>query len=61
VDLTTILRALAIVGETTEAGTQLFEGFMPLVSRQEQALLIERYTAAGHRQSCTRVPGEFEH
>lgn len=45
-DLKTILRALSFVGETSDAGMQLFEGFLAITSGADQAALKERYDAA---------------
>lgn len=48
-DLGTIVKALQVVGETTPAGTMLFEAFIAGTRGSDQEDLKERYAAARKR------------
>lgn len=48
-DLTTILRAIAIVGEATDAGRALYEGFIAITGGADQVTLKKRYQEARDR------------
>lgn len=51
-DLDTIMKAISIVGATTEAGLKLYQDFHALTSGETQAALQKRYAAARQRSDA---------
>lgn len=45
-DLTTIIKAIGLVGDATEAGKALYEGFIAVTRGETQDELKQRYAAA---------------
>lgn len=51
-DLDTILKAIQIVGATTEVGHRLYADFVALTSGETQQQLKDRYAAARERSDA---------
>ena len=57
-DLDTILKAAQLVGEATDAGKAIYEGFIAVTDGSDQATLKERYAAA--RKQSDAVHDELQ-
>jgi hypothetical protein len=57
-DLTTIMKAIEMVGPVTDAGRRIYEGFHAALSGASQAELRDRYAAA--REQSDRLHAQVQ-